>query len=104
MYEDLRECLSRYNDTLRGRCSVCLEPFCENAADLEDERFTDRVDLIRIDNCFHRFHTLCVYRDWFMKRATDKDEFGNIIYYDLPEVKKCPVCRSEATEVDVGHI
>jgi len=104
MYEDLRECVSQYNDTLRGRCSVCLEPFCESEADLETQTFTDRIDLVRIDNCFHRFHTLCVYRDWFMKRATDKDEFGNVISYDLPDVKRCPVCRNEATEEDIAHI
>ena len=35
IYESLRDCLTKYNDTLRGRCSVCLEPFCENEADLE---------------------------------------------------------------------
>lgn len=27
IYEELREILSTYNDTLRGRCSICLEPF-----------------------------------------------------------------------------
>ena len=35
LYQDLRNCLSQYNDTLRGRCSVCLEPFCESATELE---------------------------------------------------------------------
>jgi len=39
-----------------------------------------------------------------MKRATDKDEFGNVITYDLPDVKKCPVCRSEATGEDIELI
>ena len=85
LYEGLRECISQYNDTLRGRCSVCLEPFAKCEADLETETFTDRPDLVRIDNCYHRFHTLCVYRDWFMQRATEKDEFGNVITFDLPE-------------------
>lgn len=60
--------------------------------------------MVRIDNCFHRFHILCVYRDWFMARATETDEFGGIISYDLPEFKKCPICRSEAPEYDIEHI
>lgn len=104
MYSELRDCISLYNDTLRGRCSVCLEPFCESEADLETQTFTDRVDLVRINNCFHRFHILCVYRDWFMTRATETDEFGGIISYDLPEVKRCPICRSDAPENDIEHI
>lgn len=104
IYQDLRDYLTKYNDTLRGRCSVCLEPFCESEADLETQNFTDRVDLVRIDGCFHRFHILCVYRDWFMARATDTDEFGYVTKYDLPEIKQCPVCRSEAAEHDICHI
>ena len=104
LYQDLRDCLSQYNDTCRGRCSVCLEPFCESEADLESQTFTDRLDLVRIDGCFHRFHILCVYRDWFMTRASEKDEFGNVITYKLPEVKKCPVCRKDASEEDINHI
>ena len=97
LYQDLRDAMTKYNDTLIGRCAVCLEPFCENEADLETQTFTDRVDLVRIDGCFHRFRILCVYRDWFMARATETDEFGNIITYELPEVKRCPICRKEAT-------
>ena len=104
MYQDLRNCLSQYNDTCRGRCSVCLESFCVNEADMETQIFTDRVDLVRVDPCFHRFHILCVYRDWFMQRATDVDEFGVLISYDLPEIKRCPICRNEAPEVDISHI
>lgn len=60
--------------------------------------------MVRVDNCFHRFHILCVYRDWFMERATDKDEFGGILTYDLPELKKCPICRNEAVEDDIAYI
>ena len=65
-HEKCREILSDYNDTLIGRCAVCLEDFCEDESKISIERFTDRHDLIRIDECFHRFHLLCVYRDWFM--------------------------------------
>jgi hypothetical protein len=39
-----------------------------------------------------------------MQRATDVDEFGGVISYELPEVKRCPICRNEAPEVDISHI
>ncbi len=51
---------------------------------------------IRIEYCFHRFHLLCVYRDWFMTRHVDKDEFGGDVIFEVPEVKRCPVCMSVA--------
>ena len=90
---------------MRGRCAVCLEPFCEGSEEeLATQKFTDRLDLVRIDNCFHRFHILCVYRDWFMERATETDEFGGTVTFELPEVKKCPICRNEASEDDIGNI
>ncbi len=104
IYQDLRTCLTTYNDSLVGRCSVCLEPFCKDEAEMESSNFTDRVDLVRIDGCFHRFHTLCVYRDWFMERATEEDEHGYVQSFDLPEIKKCPICRCEASEDDIMHI
>lgn len=49
LHDSLREIISRYNDTVRGRCSVCLENFCEDEALLETQTFTDRDDLARID-------------------------------------------------------
>lgn len=30
LFEELREVVSKYNDSCRGRCWVCLEDFCEN--------------------------------------------------------------------------
>ena len=39
-----------------------------------------------------------------MDRATETDEFGNVIKFDLPEIKRCPICRKEATETDIEHI
>ena len=39
-----------------------------------------------------------------MTRATETDEFGGVITYELPEVKKCPICRSDAPEHDLDHI
>ena len=93
----LQEIVSNYNDNLRGRCSVCLEKFCETDEEADSLKFSEMSEFVRIDGCFHRFRILCVYRDWFMARATETDEFGNIITYELPEVKRCPICRKEAT-------
>ena len=73
IYEELREIISGYNDTLKGRCPVCLDAFAQDEQELEDGKFTDRKDLVRIDKCFHRFHLLCVYRYWFMRRHVEKD-------------------------------
>jgi hypothetical protein len=73
VYEQFREILSKQNDSLHGRCSVCLEKFCEDEDMLDKQTFTDRNDLARIDNCFHRFHLICVYRDWFMHRKSELD-------------------------------
>ena len=30
LYEKARDILTEYNDTIAGRCAVCLENFCEN--------------------------------------------------------------------------
>lgn len=50
MHEKCREILSEYNDTLLGRCAICLEPFLEEGKEgNSEERFTDRADLVRID-------------------------------------------------------
>ena len=103
-FEELREVLSTYNDTLRGRCSVCLEQFADSEEERLEGKFTDRADLVRIDNCFHRFHLVCVYRDWFMERHTEVDNFGNKLTYDLPDVKRCPVCRNEVSQADQEHV
>jgi hypothetical protein len=75
MHEKIREILTLYNDTLIGRCAVCLELFLDEGK-ISEDRFTDRADLVRIDQCYHRFHLICVYRDWFMERVKEKDEFG----------------------------
>ena len=66
----------------------------------EDQKFTERADLVRIDKCFHRFHLLCLHRYWFMARKSEKDSYGDTIDYKLPEEKRCPVCRRE---VDVDE-
>jgi len=79
---------------------VCLEQFCEDG----EGSFTDRVDLVRVNTCFHRFHLICVHRDWFMERCKEKDEYGGTIEFSLPEVKKCPICRREVEEEEVKYI
>ena len=101
LHEQLREITSTYNDTVRGRCYICLENFCNDEQLAKIESFTDRKNLARIDRCFHRFHLICLYRDWFMKRHVDKDEFGNPLPYKIKEKKFCPICRMEVTKSDV---
>lgn len=97
MYEKIGETMTDYNDTLIGRCAICLESFLGEGEKVEEQKFTDRSDLVRIDHCFHRFHLLCMTRDWFMKRKVEKDQYGCDVEYKMSEVKKCPICRREAT-------
>jgi hypothetical protein len=104
LHEKTREIISEYNDTLIGRCAVCLESFCEEGKASEDDRFTDRADLVRIDECFHRFHLICVYRDWFMERFKEKDEFGCELSYKISKHKKCPICRRQVTADEMSYI
>lgn len=111
-YENISDILTKYNDTCRGRCAVCLEKFSlketedeEEDEDYDDEeKFTERDDLVRIDTCYHRFHLICLYRDWFMPRKPEKDNFGGVVEYHLPEVKKCPICRRVVEEAEVDYI
>ena len=102
LHEELRTILSDYNDSCKGRCSICLENFV--APDEKDQLFTDRPDLCRIDRCFHRFHLICVYRDFFMERAPVIDEFGGKVYTKLSEDKKCPVCRQQVCQEDIEDV
>ncbi len=103
LHEKTSETLSKFNDSVTGRCSICLEnfrsgEFSENQELLQGEKFSDRLDLVRIDDCFHRFHLVCLYRDWFMQRAIEKDEFGGLIITEIPEIKRCPICRRSVEE------
>ena len=150
IHEDMRDMLTKYNDTVIGKCSICLSPFCSKLEDSEamakdyqaakafldkhskqladgtvgevlkveqeavekwileseeaEEKFTERADLVRIDKCFHRFHTLCLWRDWFMTRQSDTDQYGEAINYKLAEVKRCPVCRREVSPDEVAYV
>lgn len=104
MHEKMREILTEYNDTLHGRCAVCLEKFCEDESKLAEEKFTDRIDLVRVGECFHRFHLICLYRDWFMTRVREKDEFGCEIEYKMPKQKRCPICRRHVTKEELDYI
>jgi hypothetical protein len=104
LHDVLREILSEYNDTLRGKCAVCLEQFCDNEEDLATQKFTDRADFVRVDECFHRFHLICLYRDWFMTRRKEKDEFGGVVEYKPPESKRCPICRREVHKSEITYL
>lgn len=60
--------------------------------------------MVRIDTCYHRFHLICLYRDWFMPRKTEQDQYGCAIEYKLPEVKKCPICRRDVDAEEIQYI
>jgi hypothetical protein len=81
-----------------------LEKFCDDEEELMKQTFTDRSDLVRIDQCFHRFHLICVFREWFMDRKIETDEFGCKIVYPVPEQKRCPICRNEVSIEDLEDI
>jgi hypothetical protein len=68
------------------------------------QKFTDRYDLVRIDSCFHRFHLLCVARDWFLIRRIEKDQFGCDVEFKLQDSKKCPICRREVEKLEINYI
>lgn len=111
MHEKIREIITNYNDTVKGRCAVCLFKFKKSENSEEDdeneeelEKFTDRHDLVRIDHCFHRFHLICLHRDWFMPRVTEKDSFGGNVHHEIPEIKKCPICRREVQEMEIEYV
>ena len=108
LHDKAREILSEYNDTLIGRCAICLENFCNEGEDggggTESQTFTDRADLVRIDECFHRFHLICVWRDWYMERFKEKDEFGVELMYKPPKKKRCPICRRLVTKEEMSYI
>ena len=104
LHEKMRDIISSYNDTIEGRCAVCLEHFCKLEQEELTEKFTDRVDLIRIDGCFHRFHLICVHRDWFMERAKETDSYGDVITTTIPQCKKCPICRRKVEEQEIDYV
>ena len=89
LYEDLIELVTNYNDSVKGRCFVCLDQLCED----ESASFTDRPDLVSLTKCFHRFHLICLHRDWFMPRKPEKDVLGYDCEFELQEEKRCPICR-----------
>lgn len=83
-HEKIREILTEYNDTLRGRCAICLENYIDEEQKAQTLKFSERQDLVRVDECFHKYHLKCLYRDWFMPRKVEKDEFGCDIVHKIP--------------------
>ena len=122
------DCFSEQNDSIEGKCAICLCPFkkptdpemetqfhdqlykevftnyCEHNKKLKqhdteaqppnlmhiyqkfedveqdnEDKFSERQDLVRIDECYHRFHLICLHRDWFMPRTPATDDFGDQI-------------------------
>ncbi len=72
--------------------------------DDDEAKFTDREDLVRIGTCYHRFHLICLHRDWFMPRAPEQDQFGCMIQYKVPETKKCPICRRLVDQEEIQYV
>jgi len=101
LHEKMREIISEFNDTVKGTCAVCMDNLCDAAE--AGVNFSDRVDLIRIDQCFHRFHLMCTHRYWFMPRHSHKDEFGGVVNYELPEEKSCPICRRLVDNAEIEY-
>ena len=57
----IKEMLTEYNYTIRGKCSICLEEYVEDSESTHEEvKFTDRDDLVKLSECFHRFHLICL--------------------------------------------
>lgn len=103
-HEKCREILTEYNDTLRGRCAICLDSFHHDGDSGQDELFSSRPDLVRVEECFHRYHLVCLHRDWFMARKIEKDEFGCEVVYKMPKYKRCPTCRRKVTQTEADYI
>ena len=80
-----KEILTEYNDTLKGRCPICLEDFKGESGDVEDS-FTDSGGLIAITDCLHRFHLICLYHDWFIPRSSEIGKFGDKIRPKMKEI------------------
>lgn len=39
-----------------------------------------------------------------MERKKEKDNFGDVIEFKLPDVKKCPICRREVGSTEIVYI
>ena len=39
-----------------------------------------------------------------MPRKAEKDNFGGVNEFKLPEIKRCPVCRREVEESEIEYI
>lgn len=100
LHEDLKDLVSKYNESVKGRCYICLEQLCAD----QEASFVERPELVRIDECYHRFHLVCLYRDWFMQRKDEKDEHGGVIEFKLSESKKCPICRRVIDMQDIANL
>jgi hypothetical protein len=39
-----------------------------------------------------------------MPRVTEKDSFGGNVHHEIPEIKKCPICRREVQEMEIEYV
>jgi hypothetical protein len=90
----------QYYSKVTGDCPICLEDL---KGDNHEKSFFERTDLYRINNCYHRFHSHCLYRYWFVELEEEIDKYGLKITFKLPEVKLCPVCRREVRNNKINH-
>jgi len=39
-----------------------------------------------------------------MQRKEEKDSFGGTIKFEIPEIKRCPICRREVEQAEINFI
>ena len=84
--DHIKDIISEYNDHVKGSCSICLDDF------------SDIHGICTIKGCFHKFHSACLQKFWYMERTPTIDEYGVLFLEPAPLKKVCPICRYEADE------
>jgi hypothetical protein len=39
-----------------------------------------------------------------MERAQEKDSYGDVIKTEVPECKRCPICRREVDQSEIDYV
>ena len=60
--------------------------------------------LVRVDTCIQIYHNKCLYRDWFMQRKIEMDEFSCEIIYKITKDRKYPTCRWVVNHSEINYI
>ena len=58
----------------------------------------------KLNECHHKFHTLCLQKYWYMERLPTVDEYGVVFLEKAPESKICPICRKEADDFQATEV